>query len=371
MSIKNSYRFVAEAKMRGGAPLGALALAPDWEPAAHWSYFEGMRQGRLPPLMRFRSGRVAPLWHVELGQPYVDGVRLCFTTGPTNREEVTQSVGFVVPNTYFQGAAEQAAAGLVADGVIAVGETFTFRVCAYPEPDENTALKMAEESSGFNVEEIAQPLPLQERELQATLTQASYRGADGVSQHRDMPLLVRHTVLNETADLTRRAGHNETGGILIGHLCRDAEAPEIFAEVTAQIPAQHSVADRTTLKFTSATWSAAQAAIALRGQQEIMLGWWHSHPHFCSRCPAEQRDRCPLSKPFFSNQDRALHRAVFPRAFDVALLLSNLGDDDLSSDVFGWRQGMIAARAYHVLQEVDRPATGRHCKLSSALTAEA
>jgi len=251
-----------------------------------------------------------------------------------------------------------------------LGETFTFRVCAYPDPAEHTASKTVAESSDFTLEEISQPLPLQSRDLQATLAQASYRGADSVSRHQDMPLLIRQSVLDEAADLTRRAGHHETGGFLIGCLCGDAETPEIFAEVTAQIPARHSVADRTSLKFTPETWSAAQAAISLRGREEILLGWWHSHPHFCADCPAEQRSRCALSKPFFSDKDRALHRAVFPRAFDVALLLSNLGDDDLSSDVFGWRQGMIAARTYHVSPEAERPAASRHSKHLPTSTAQ-
>ncbi len=358
-SISNPYRFVAEATTRAGVPLGALALTLDWEPAAHWAYFEAMRQGRVPPLMRFPPAWVAPFWHEELGQPYVDGVRLCFRAGPADQ---AQSIGFAVPNSYFQKAAEHATAGLVADGKMAVGETFTFRVCAYPDQDPHTVRGAVEASPDFRLEEIAQPLPLQSRDLQATLSQASCRRADSVSRHPDMPLLVRQSVLDEAAELTRRAGHDETGGFLIGRLCRDAKTPEIFAELTAQIPAQHSVADRTSLKFTPETWSAAKAAIALRGRDEMMLGWWHSHPHFCANCPAERRSRCALSTPFFSDQDRALHRAAFPRAFDVALLMSNLGDDELSSDVFGWRQGMVVARAYHVSHQADRPAASRRGK---------
>ena len=56
------------------------------------------------------------------------------------------------------------------------------------------------------------------------------------------------------------------------------------------------------------------------------------------------------TKPFFSQDDRALHRAVFQGAFNVALLVSDLGDD-LSVDLFGWRGGEIAQRGFYLLPD--------------------
>jgi hypothetical protein len=44
-----------------------------------------------------------------------------------------------------------------------------------------------------------------------------------------------------------------------------------------------------------------------------------------------------------------LHRTVFGRAFDIALLLSELGGSEPSYDLFGWRQGMIVARGFYAL----------------------
>jgi hypothetical protein len=43
-----------------------------------------------------------------------------------------------------------------------------------------------------------------------------------------------------------------------------------------------------------------------------------------------------------------LHRAVFSGPFHIALLLSDLGDDDLACDVFGWRYGMVMHRGYYL-----------------------
>jgi hypothetical protein len=157
------------------------------------------------------------------------------------------------------------------------------------------------------------------------------------------------SVLAEAAELARQADDVETGGILVGQLHRDTELTEIFARVNAQIPASHTRSSRTSLTFTPQTWAAVRAAIALRAQDEIYLGWWHYHPHFCKNCPAERRGNCVLSKPFFRDEDCALHRTIFGRAFDIALLLSELGGSEPSYDLFGWRQGMIVARGFHAL----------------------
>ena len=53
-------------------------------------------------------------------------------------------------------------------------------------------------------------------------------------------------------------------------------------------------------------------------------------------------------QPFFSRDDIALHRTVFPGAFNIAVLLSDLGDPDFRCDVFGWRFGMMMSRGYYL-----------------------
>jgi hypothetical protein len=54
----------------------------------------------------------------------------------------------------------------------------------------------------------------------------------------------------------------------------------------------------------------------------------------------------------------ALHRAVFPRAYSVALVISD-GCEDAGRPIwrlFGWRQGMLMARGFHVLLPAAPPA---------------
>ena len=94
----------------------------------------------------------------------------------------------------------------------------------------------------------------------------------------DMPVFVPQHLLDQVAEQTLAERGRETGGILIGNLHRDATLPEIFAEVTAQIPAEHTRGDAVKLTFTPDTWVAVDNAIKLRGRSEIYLGYWHSHP---------------------------------------------------------------------------------------------
>jgi hypothetical protein len=182
---------------------------------------------------------------------------------------------------------------------------------------------------------------------------------EGAWNDQDFPLFVHPGVLDEAADLARTAGDREAGGVLIGHLHQDTHSHEVFAEVTAQIPASLADAGHAHLGFTAETWSAVSDALALRQREEFWLGWWHSHPFFCARCPPERRRDCPLSRPFFSRADCEVHRVVFDAAFHVALLLSDVGDESLRADWFGWREGQLAARGGYLLpgDTVHLPAT--------------
>ena len=168
----------------------------------------------------------------------------------------------------------------------------------------------------------------------------------------DMPVFMPMSVLQEASALSRQSGENETGGILIGHLCRGADSPEIFAKVTAQIPARHARSGLTKLTFTADTWTAVQTAIRLRGRNEIHLGWWHSHSYLkktCKECEKRVDGTCAATALFMSAEDVALHLTCFPRAFSIALVISDSPCAGLGWELFGWRQGMVAARAFHIL----------------------
>ena len=121
--------------------------------------------------------------------------------------------------------------------------------------------------------------------------------------------------------------------------------------MTAQIPVVHAPAEVNKLTFTPETWTAAQAAIDLRRSDEIYLGWWHSHPvhEWCKDCRPAKKELCPLAQGFLSSDDCRLHRTVFPRAYTCALVVSDVAEhDDVVHSLFGWRDGAIESRGYHL-----------------------
>ena len=248
-----------------------------------------------------------------------------------------------VPITYLRDLARANSATLVQQGKLRAGEYFKYRVCAFAKTNG-----IESSSAELLVEEIDQPLDLAISSLGEFVNRSQLDGKD-LADARDLPVFIPQRVLDEVNATTLEAADLETGGVLVGKLHRDPSIPDIFVEVTAQVRAWNAQAQHTKLTFTSETWDAVRAAIALRKQNEVMLGWWHCHPDFCKNCAPEKRAACAYARPFFSSEDCALHRAVFGRAFNVGLLASYLSTGELTQTLFGWRQGMVAPRGFHIL----------------------
>ncbi len=90
-----------------------------------------------------------------------------------------------------------------------------------------------------------------------------------------------------------------------------------------------------------------------------MLGWWHSHPvrEWCKECPVERQQVCKMSGDFFSAHDHALHRTVFPSAYSIAIVANDVATGDVTFSAFGWRDGLLEARGFHVIATPARTAS--------------
>jgi proteasome lid subunit RPN8/RPN11 len=337
----SGYQYAINFFREDGSALAQVPVTPDWEPALEWAQFEGMRQGRLPAVTAAACGSVEPVWHPRIGQPCISALRAVARTADS-------AISREIPKSYFRGLARQAANGLVEKGVLTQGEVFRYTVNAYPVLERS--VRESAVAADFSVEEVLEPLPLEEALLQSFFCGAVPAGSAGTDG--DMPVFVPEPVLDELTQLARQAGDCETGGVLVGTLRRDSSVPEIFVEITAQIAASHTQSSSTKLTFTSDTWAAVRAAIALRKRSERMLGWWHYHPDFCrlKNCPIERRRTCTLSSAFFSAEDVHLQRTCFPRAYQIALLISDSTAEGLTSSMYGWRQGMVAERGMYVVE---------------------
>lgn len=349
----------------GGELLGHVDLDPDWDPAVEWTRLSGLRACGIWSPGSHAVRAIVPLWHGEQGEPFMRGFGVTLSDGGDRTWDEEFSI------RYFAEPARRAAADLIAQGVMTPGESYLYRTLAY-EPDASAA----RDTPTFSARELPPPLVLHDLP-QAALDGASPRHGD--AQPGDFEVYVPAEVLEEASTLTADAGDRETGGILVGHLGRaprsaadDAGAgdrggtPDICVALTAIIPARHTVEHSTRLTFTSDTWTDVRRMVQLRGMGELVLGWWHSHPVFawCRErgCSTEAQRQCASAQGFFSEDDGALHRTMFPRAFTVALLMSHSARGILPR-LFGWRRGLIAPRGYSVVAHPVSPGGTAHASL--------
>ena len=343
--MRSDFRYYAAFELPGGGHIGDVPLDPDWIPALRWAEFEQDVVNDCMPGNRSVRPTVVPVWSSQANRPYVGGVSIC------RSEEGDDAVGF--PLTYFSAAVIAASGELVASGALVAGQRFDYKVFALPDTQGQRPPDPA-----IKVVAIAER-PAVECTNMAPFVAAARSHAGGAavpdslsspSDSTAMPIFVPQQALNEATELAQGAGDVETGGVLVGKLCRGSEG-QLFCRVTAQIPARHTTATRQSLRFTPDTWVNVDAAIKLRGRGEVAIGWWHSHPWFCVKCAPQQRAICPFSSPAFSAADRHLHREVFQTSWSIALLLSFLGDERPSYDVFAWNKGQIQAVDFYTLPE--------------------
>lgn len=320
-------------------------VKPDWDPAyecARWECaLHSIDQTAATPKLRLGAEKVSiePVWSGKLSEPYLESFR-AVARGENGHEAACE-----IPTAYMQPLAQKASTKVIEEGKLEEGQSFRYLVTAYPREDEKPAKK-----PGFVVEPVAQEINLRKRSIAEYLRRSRpYGPVDDAEMHVFIP----QSVLDEGQDALQKTGAAETGGILIGFLNWDVERGCLFMEVTAQIRAKHTQEALTSLTFTPATWSDVEAAVRLRGQNELQCGWWHSHParEWCKDCPIESRRVCKRSGEFFSNEDTALHRTVFPRAYSIALVVSDSYNDGLTWPLFSWKQGTIQRRGFHVLKD--------------------
>jgi hypothetical protein len=345
-----NYRYTIDVLAEDGRSLESTVVAPDWNAAVEWAHFEGIRTGRLPAVTGTSPSRIEPIWDARAGEPIVTGFRIVMPSASGG--ELARDI----PRSYLRSIAQDLSAGLVKKKLLEPGDAYRWTVSAFPFGSDATAADAV--ADDFLLEDVPKPLPVDDASLGAFLGGSSFvKDGDGDGGAApEVPVFLPQEIMDEAVALARQAGDVETGGVLVGKLHRDRDAAngtrELFLEVTAQIPAQHTVSDSSKLTFTADTWSAVRAAIALRRRDELMLGWWHYHPDFCRLrgCPPERRRACDAASPFFSAEDVRLHATCFPAGYHVALLISDSSRaDDLARSLFGWSQGMVLPRGFHVL----------------------
>ncbi len=333
------YRFAVAMFDEGGVSLGTYVAQRDWEPVCEWTRFYYQRRGELP-LDGDTSASVLPLWEDAPGEPYCRGYRV--QLAPSGRQPMHADF----PKSHFREFAKSVASLLIERKKLREGDHFTYTVIAYPAADSTA------QTGGLQVANASPRIPVRDASLAGYLARSTPQGA---AKWSDVPVFIAPRVLEEAESQTHAFQGTETGGIMIGSLWQDTQAGEIFVEITAQIPAEHTASSNTKLTFTANTWAAADAALRLRGRGEVFLGYWHSHPvrEWCKSkaCTLESQKNCRLARDFFSADDEAVMRAAFPRAYSVALVANDTAFADLSFSLFGNREGITTPRGFFILKE--------------------
>lgn len=344
--IRSDYRYAIDfyTHTDDRVHLGLVPFDPDFEPAVEAAVLAGLRCGSLLPAAEIRAALLRPVWTTK-GAPFVDAFEVHLES------EGSRPFVYTLPRHWLRGAARSASATMIDRGLLAAGDLFRFEVCAF---DAASAAAAATARPAFeDRDDTACAATLRTAALspQPYDLGAALRGAEALDDPAvfDPVLLIPAAVIEQTREAARRAGSRETGGILVGKIHRSAGDGDVVIEVTAQVPAVHGISTETRFTFTPETWAATSSAIALRKCAENMVGWWHHHGFFCRNCSSQAQASCVYSRPFFSEEDVHLHRTVFGRATNVALLVSDFGPRGQEVAVFGWRSAEVVRRGYHVI----------------------
>ena len=343
---QSDYQYYATLSTPDGGHVAEVRLDVDWIPALRWAEFERFQNGDMaaacpaPPL-------IEPIWEPESTPPFIAGAMI---NHGTDRIESSR-----FPLGYFSAAISAATSQLLTSDKLSPGQSFTYQIYALLDKQSRKPV-----DPGADIVSLDEPPAIELADLAWLLARAETNVAidngDGddlaglQSVNDAMPVFVSRSLLDEARSLGQAAGDVETGGILVGKLLRDGNGT-LFSMVTAQIPAEHTRATRASLGFTPETWASVNAAISLRASDEITVGWWHSHPFFCSQCTPANRALCPFAAPMFSAADRALHREIFQKPWSIGLLLSFLGQPQPSYNLYAWNHGQIDDVNFSILPD--------------------
>ena len=170
----------------------------------------------------------------------------------------------------------------------------------------------------------------------------------------DFPVVIPRHVLEESVEEARRAPEREVGGVLLGHLCRDARDNELFLEVTCLVPCEETEATALSVTFTHATWAIVREVAEWRGEGELIVGWMHSHPFkLCAECPLPVPAECQAKVLFYSSDDEFVMETSFARPFMVGLLAAVDAKIEATLKrvpvrLFGWDGGRVRQRGFEV-----------------------
>ncbi len=337
MKSTDEFQIEAVVSRLNGDPVGQVRVEPDWVPAEEHLKFLALRN------LAALGGAfgIEPVWS-DLGRPHVASVRAGL------RGSSASGISVTLKTEYFTARVCQAASVFVDQKKLNDGELFNFQLLAMQRSHGPRATAL------FQFEDVTVAPETQTADLQEFLRASD---ADDEAEPGAFPVFIARSVIAEAERLARVTPEIEVGALLLSVLHRDVDRGDgplpLFLEITALVPPPATSASATSFCFKPEFWKQAANIAKLRKRGEQVNAWAHSHPDWCliRKCSAEKQKTCALKTLYFSGADEHLHRAAFYGAHQIALVLKQDGNT-YKPVCFGWREGMIAKRGFHVMRNV-------------------
>jgi hypothetical protein len=338
MRLASDYDLILEVCAASGAGLARTPVR-QLEHYAEDTRFSGICAGQLPPACVAPGAQLRPIWRQAGADPALLGFTVeicCDCTGYTHTfaksyglKSLQRQIGDAIKSRSDSG-----------DIQLDMLQTHLYAFRKAPEATPGKKLQSASE---------VLPLPLVPRPLAAVIPETV--AADVAAS--PFSVLVAAHLLQDIRQETLRSLGTEQAGMLLGQLHQDPDQQRVFLHIAAQVLAETQVQrEAAAFHFRPETFLEAQRLIDLRGQGEIVVGWWHSHA-WCRACPYVPD--CQVSTLFFSDQDCQVHAAAFGQPYMVALVVGKAAHKPMREpqvQMYGWHDTAIAARDFHCLTRV-------------------
>ena len=200
-----------------------------------------------------------------------------------------------------------------------------------PQEIQNIKIKVEKTPEGENLPE--KPMPhcncnLAEREPIEQL---------GIFMKKDC-----HTRLVD--GIQKTAGTNrEIGGVLVGEAYQNPSDERLYIEIEDFIPAEDTRASIDALLFTHQTWAKSREQMNRQFPGKRMVGWYHTHPQM--KFQSEKGEE--YSTRYFSTDDLTVHRQIFNKPWQAALVTDDRGGNPI---FFSWIGDHVKSSGFHVIE---------------------
>jgi hypothetical protein len=296
------------------------------------------------------------------------GDEVCLGFRLETRAASGERVACVFPRSALEPVAARAARRLLASGVLADGDTYTYELTDAP-PDAPGLRRTAQRDESALVLRASQreSFPVLHTPL-GPLLDSSEEVLGEAGREEDYPVFFTRSAHARAEKVARRGALSappvETGGLFVGPLCSCPETGALFAVVVDVFEAAHSEATTYSLTYSGQTWARIQTLMRARRAHPPMrshrlLGQVHGHSFLpmegaapCEACAALAV--CTRTTAFLSAEDLTWCRAVFHREpWQLSQVFGLNARGEGTQAFFGQRGGRLAARSFRLIERFE------------------